>query len=83
MISNFLKVHIPNPVLSVRVSLYDVLLTLEEVRDVLQLRDVVCRVAAVLLQQREHMVVLVAGVGAVQPLQVAADIMVMVSNTRC
>ena len=64
-------------------SLYDVLLTLEEVRDVLQLRDVVCRVAAVLLQQREHMVVLVAGVGAVQPLQVAADIMVMVSNTRC
>ena len=65
------------------VFIYDVLLTLEEVRDVLQLRDVVCRVAAVLLQQREHMVVLVAGVGAVQPLQVAADIMVMVSNTRC
>ena len=64
-------------------SLYDVLLTLEEVRDVLQLRDVVCRVAAVLLQQREHMVVLVAGVGAVQPLQVAADIMAPVSNTRC
>ena len=64
-------------------SLYNVLLTLEEVRDVLQLRDVVCRVAAVLLQQGEHMVVLVAGVGAVQPLQVAADIMVMVSNTRC
>ena len=63
--------------------MYDELLTLEEVRDVLQLRDVVCRVAAVLLQQREHMVVLVAGVGAVQPLQVAADIMVMVSNTRC
>ena len=62
--------------------LYDVLRTLEEVRDVLQLRDVVCRVAAVLLQQREHMVVLVAGVGAVQPLQVAADIMAMVSNTR-
>ena len=49
----------------------------------LQLGNVVCRVAAVLLQQREHMVVLVAGVGAVQPLQVAADIMVMVSNTRC
>ena len=63
--------------------IYDVLLTLKEVRDVLQLRDVVCRVAAVLLQQGEHMVVLVAGVGAVQPLQVAADIMVMVSNTRC
>ena len=62
--------------------MYDELLTLEEVRDVLQLRDVVCRVAAVLLQQREHMVVLVAGVGAVQPLQVAADIMAMVSNTR-
>ena len=54
-------------------SLYDVLLTLEEVRDVLQLGNVVCRVAAVLLQQREHMVVLVAGVGAVQPPQVAAD----------
>ena len=48
----------------------------------LQLRDVVCRVPAVLLQQREHVVVLVAGVGAVQPLQVTADIMVMVSNTR-
>ena len=64
-------------------SLCDVLLTLEEVRDVLQLRDVVGRVAAVLLQQREHVVVLVAGVGAVQPLQVTADIMVTVSNTRC
>ena len=49
----------------------------------LQLRDVVGRVSAVLLQQREHVVVLVAGVGAVQPLQVTADIMVMVSNTRC
>ena len=39
----------------------------------LKLRDVVLGVAAVLLQQGEHVVVLVAGVGLVQPLEVAVD----------
>ena len=39
----------------------------------LQLRDIVFGVSAVLLEQREHVVVLVAGVGLVQPLEVAVD----------
>ena len=39
----------------------------------LQLRDVVLGVPAVLLEQGEHVVVLVAGVGLVQPLQIAVD----------
>ncbi len=43
-------------------------LTLEEVRDVLELRDLPLAVAAVLLQQREDVVELAAGVGLEQPL---------------
>ena len=39
----------------------------------LKLRDVVLGVSAVLLQQGEHVVVLVAGVSLVQPLEVAVD----------
>lgn len=46
-------------------------LTLEEARHVLQLRDVVLLVAAVFLQQGEDAVVLAAGVGRVQGLQLA------------
>ncbi len=48
-------------------------LTLEEVRDVLELRDLPLAVAAVLLQQREDVVELAAGVGLEQPLQVLVD----------
>ena len=39
----------------------------------LKLRDVVLGVPAVLLEQGEHVVVLVAGVGLVQSLQIAVD----------
>ena len=39
----------------------------------LQLGDVVLGISAVLLEQGEHVVVLVAGVGLVQPLEVAVD----------
>lgn len=44
-------------------------LTLQEVGDVLELRDVVLTVAAVLLQQREDAVVLTARVSGIQGLQ--------------
>lgn len=48
-------------------------LTLQEAGDVIQLWDVVRPVAAVLLQQGEHPVVLAAGVGRVQGLQLRED----------
>lgn len=48
-------------------------LTLQEARHVLQLRDVVLPVAAVSLQQGEDPVVLAAGVGRVQSLQLLED----------
>ena len=47
--------------------------TLQEAGDLLQLGDVVLPVAAVLLQQGEDAVVLAAGVGGVQRLQLLED----------
>ena len=47
--------------------------TLEEVRNSLQLRDFILIIAAVLLQQRKDVVVLVAGVALVESLQVVED----------
>ena len=49
------------------------MLTLQEVRDSLELRNVILRVATVLFQQGEHVVVLIAGVGLVQTLQVVEN----------
>ena len=46
---------------------------MQEAGDLLQLGDVVLPVAAVLLQQGEHAVVLAAGVGRVQRLQLLED----------
>ena len=44
--------------------------TFQEIRNPLQLGDLVLIVATVLLQQREHVVVLVAGVALVKSLQI-------------
>ena len=51
----------------------DQLFTFQEIRNSLKLGNLVLVVPAVLLQQREHVVVLVAGVALVESLQVVED----------
>ena len=51
----------------------DQLFTFQEIGNSLKLGDLVLIVPAVLLQQREHVVVLVAGVALVESLQVVED----------
>ena len=48
-------------------------ITFQEVRNPLELRHFILVVAAVLLQQGEHVVVLIAGVSLVESLQVVED----------
>ena len=48
-------------------------ITFQEVRNPLELGDFILVVSAVLLQEREHMVVLIAGVSLVKSLQVVED----------
>ena len=48
-------------------------ITFQEVRNPLELRHFILVVAAVLLQEREHVVVLIAGVSLVKSLQVVED----------